>query len=239
MKIGRTIAAVILMMLMMETKAEQVRGYQRKDGTQVSSYDRNPSRAVVPFPASSPAVLAAPLDSSTNGSEEDSPKISTSTIISNSWVSDTLNVYGSLTNLNVTLKIIGFDENRQVITESSDYVIESTGIFHAKLRDAKKQIRFLKVLLTGKVTDIPQRVPVVAVGVPVVTVGLQRASNVPFASVPPSATSSGSRFTAIVIGAIIIATLWLVGKPFFPLLMSPINLFLYPRPRQANRSTRN
>ena len=47
--------------------------------------------------------------------------------------------------MNVTLKIIGIDENRQIITESSDYVIESTGIFQAKLRHPKKQIRFLKV----------------------------------------------------------------------------------------------
>ena len=75
MKIGTIIAAVILTMTVIDAKAEQVHACQRRDGTQVSSYDRNSSRAVVPFPASSPAVPAAPLTSSTDyGNSEDATR---------------------------------------------------------------------------------------------------------------------------------------------------------------------
>jgi len=60
-------------------------------------------------------------------------------ITKNAWVSDTLNVYGTLTNLNVTMKVIGFDKNQQIVTESSDYTLQTEGTFHARLRDPKKK----------------------------------------------------------------------------------------------------
>jgi hypothetical protein len=122
MKSGIKIVAAILTLIVIDAKAGQVRAYQRKDGTEVSSYSRNSSSPVVPFPSSSSPAVSAHAPSSSNGynavysarqaqqsdenPEELSPKTSTATIISNSWGSDTLNVYGSLNNLNVSLKII-------------------------------------------------------------------------------------------------------------------------------------
>jgi hypothetical protein len=50
----------------------------------------------------------------------------TSTITRNQWSFDTLDVYGTLTNVNVTLKVIGFDKT--IVTESGDYAIQPEGL---------------------------------------------------------------------------------------------------------------
>jgi len=204
-------AAVSLTMTMINSQAEPVRAYDRKDGTHVSSYDRNPPATVVPTPTSSIDYNAiysareAQQGSENNGqppvvvtvTERPSTR-ATSTIIRNEWVSDTLNVYGTLTDVNVTMRVIGFDKNQKLITESSDYTIESDGTFHARLSDAKKEIRFLKVLLTDKITGVAQR----------------DSASTPAATVDTGASSVGSVFTGSLIIGTGIVLLWFFIKLF-------------------------
>lgn len=220
------IAAIGLTMTIINSQAEPVRAYERKDGTHVSSYDRNSSRPVVPTPAfpSSNAVPATAPTSSTdydgvyspreaqqhagqvsdnNGQPpvvvtitERPPTKPSSTITSDEWVSDTLNVYGALSSSSVIEKVIGYDRNQQVVTESSDYTIESDGTFHARLSDAKKEIRFLKVILIDKITDVPTRHP----------------TSAPVAAVQSETSSNGGVFIGLLIFGIIFVLLWLVVK---------------------------
>jgi hypothetical protein len=80
----------------------------------------------------------------------------TSTITRNRWLFDTLHVYGTLTNVNVTMKVIGFDKNQKLVTESTDYTILPEGTFHASLTDTNKEIKFVKVVLYDKTASNSQ-----------------------------------------------------------------------------------
>jgi hypothetical protein len=83
----------------------------------------------------------------------------TSTITRNQWLFETLDVYGTLTNVNVTMKVIGFDKkNQKLVSESTDYTIQPEGTFHARLTDANKEIKFVKVLLYDKTASNSQAV---------------------------------------------------------------------------------
>jgi len=139
-------AAVSLTMITINSHAEPVRAYERKDGSHVSSYDRNSSHTVKPNPDSGSSIVQnADQDTENNGQPpivvtvaQPLSTTATSTITRNQWISDTLNVYGTLSNVNVTMKVVGFDKNKNLVTESDDYTIDSDGTFHARLSDPKK-----------------------------------------------------------------------------------------------------
>ena len=78
------------------------------------------------------------------------------TITRNQWTFDTLNVYGTVTNVNVTMRVIGFDKNQKLVTESTDYTIQAEGTFHARLTDTNKEIRLVKVVLYDKTASNSQ-----------------------------------------------------------------------------------
>jgi hypothetical protein len=70
-----------------------------------------------------------------------------STITSNRWTSHTLIVSGTLNNpKGWPLEIVGFDANKQSVTVSKDYSIQSDGTFEATLSDANRQIKFVEVV---------------------------------------------------------------------------------------------
>jgi hypothetical protein len=85
---------------------------------------------------------------------EFSPMAVTYTITSNQWVSDQLNVYGTLTNVNVKMEVIGLDESQQVVTESRNCTIQPDGYFRATMSDPRREIRFLKVVLDDQLGKI-------------------------------------------------------------------------------------
>jgi len=120
-------------------------------------------------------------------------------ITKNAWVSDTLDVYGTLTNLNVTMKVIGFDKNQQIVTESSDYTLQTEGTFHSRLRDPQREIKFVKVVLNDKITDVRQ----------------QDSTKVSLATAPTDTTSTGGRFVGVIALGIILALLLLIAKFMF------------------------
>ncbi len=217
----RLILATAVSLTMINSQADPVRGYDRKDGSHVSSYDRNaavrpptPSSTAAPAPGSIDynAIYSAKTPqqgSVTNGQPPivvtvtGSPSTTaTSTITRNQWISDTLNVYGTLSNVNVTMKVVGFDKSKNLVTESDDYTIESDGTFHARLSDPKKEIRFLKVMATDKTSEVAQ---VELASTPIAAVETN-ASSVEEAS-PVNGLSVG----VIIIG-VILGLLWLVVK---------------------------
>ena len=74
-------------------------------------------------------------------------------ITKNQWSesTNTLDVYGLGTNPGaIPVKIVGFDKNQQFVIESNNCTFNPDGTFHAALSDAKKEIRFVKVV------NIPQ-----------------------------------------------------------------------------------
>ncbi len=72
-------------------------------------------------------------------------------ITKNQWseTTNTLDVYGLGTNPG-PVKFVGFDKNQHFVIESSNYTFNPDGTFHVVLSDAKKEIRFVKVV------NIPQ-----------------------------------------------------------------------------------
>ena len=72
-------------------------------------------------------------------------------ITKNHWseTTNTLDVYGLGTNPG-PVKFVGFDKNQHFVIESNNYTFNPDGTFHAVLSDAKKEIRFVKVV------NIPQ-----------------------------------------------------------------------------------
>ena len=72
-------------------------------------------------------------------------------ITKNHWseTTNTLDVYGLGTNPG-PVKFLGFDKNQHFVIESNNYTFNPDGTFHAVLSDAKKEIRFVKVV------NIPQ-----------------------------------------------------------------------------------
>ena len=60
-----------------------------------------------------------------------------------------MDVYGLGTNPG-PVKFVGFDKNQHFVIESTNYTFNPDGTFHAVLSDAKKEIRFVKVV------NIPQ-----------------------------------------------------------------------------------
>jgi len=76
-------------------------------------------------------------------------------ITKNQWSETTnnLDVYGLGTNPGaLPLKFLGFDKNQHLVVESKNYTFNPDGTFHVVLSDAKKEIRFVKVV------SIPQSV---------------------------------------------------------------------------------
>jgi hypothetical protein len=70
-------------------------------------------------------------------------------ITKNQWSETTnnLDVYGLGTNPGaVSLKFLGFDKNQHLVIESNNYTFNPDGTFHVVLSDAKKEIRFVKVV---------------------------------------------------------------------------------------------
>jgi hypothetical protein len=64
-----------------------------------------------------------------------------------SQTDNTLDVYGLGTNPNaLPVKFVGFDKNQQFVIESENYTFNPDGTFHVVLSDAKKEIRFVKVV---------------------------------------------------------------------------------------------
>ena len=100
-----------------------------------------------------------------------------------------------MTNVNVTMKVVGFDKNQKLVTESSDCTIESSGTFQARLSDPKKEIRFLKVMLSNKIREVAQR----------------DLPSTPVAAVHTDA-SIGSLFVALLVAGTGIVLLWLFVK---------------------------
>src|SRR6267154_5328271 len=79
-------------------------------------------------------------------------------ITKNQWSETTnnLDVYGLGTNPgSVSLKFLGFDKDQHLVIESNNYTFNPDGTFHVVLSDAKKEIRFVKVV------SIPQAVATV------------------------------------------------------------------------------
>ena len=72
-------------------------------------------------------------------------------ITKNHWseTTNTLDVYGLGTNPG-PVKFLGFDKNQHFVIESNNYTFNPDGTFHVVLSDAKKEIRFVKVV------NIPQ-----------------------------------------------------------------------------------
>ena len=72
-------------------------------------------------------------------------------ITKNQWseTTNTLDVYGLGTNPG-PVKFLGFDKNQHFVIESNNYTFNPDGTFHVVLSDAKKEIRFVKVV------NIPQ-----------------------------------------------------------------------------------
>jgi hypothetical protein len=72
-------------------------------------------------------------------------------ITKNHWseTTNTLDVYGLGTNPG-PVKFVGFDKNQHFVIESNNYTFNPDGTFHVVLSDAKKEIRFVKVV------NIPQ-----------------------------------------------------------------------------------
>ena len=72
-------------------------------------------------------------------------------ITKNHWseTTNTLDVYGLGTNPG-PVKFLGFDKNQHFVIESNNYTFKPDGTFHVVLSDAKKEIRFVKVV------NIPQ-----------------------------------------------------------------------------------
>ena len=68
-------------------------------------------------------------------------------ITKNQWseTTNTLDVYGLGTNPG-PVKFLGFDKNQHFVIESNNYTFNPDGTFHAVLSDAKKEIRFVKVV---------------------------------------------------------------------------------------------
>ena len=68
-------------------------------------------------------------------------------ITKNQWseTTNTLDVYGLGTNPG-PVKFLGFDKNQHFVVESNNYTFNPDGTFHAVLSDAKKEIRFVKVV---------------------------------------------------------------------------------------------
>ena len=70
-------------------------------------------------------------------------------ITRNQWsqADNTLDVYGLGTNPNaLPVKFVGFDKNQQFVIESKNYTFNPDGTFHVALSDAKREIRFVKVV---------------------------------------------------------------------------------------------
>src|ERR1700736_4429223 len=70
-------------------------------------------------------------------------------ITRNQWsqTDNTLDVYGLGTNPNaLPIKFVGFDKNQRFVIESQNYTFNPDGTFHVVLSDAKKEIRFVKVV---------------------------------------------------------------------------------------------
>ena len=87
-------------------------------------------------------------------------------ITKNQWseTTNTLDVYGLGTNPG-PVKFLGFDKNQHFVIESNNYTFNPDGTFHVVLSDAKKEIRFVKVVnipqaavtvTTPKVAGTPQ-----------------------------------------------------------------------------------
>src|SRR5271166_2340999 len=72
-------------------------------------------------------------------------------ITKNQWseTTNTLDVYGLGTSPG-PVKFLGFDKNQHFVIESNNYTFNPDGTFHVVLSDAKKEIRFVKVV------NIPQ-----------------------------------------------------------------------------------
>ena len=77
-------------------------------------------------------------------------------ITKNQWseTTNTLDVYGLGTNPG-PVKFVGFDKNQHFVVESTNYTFNPDGTFHVVLSDAKKEIRFVKVV------NIPQAAVIV------------------------------------------------------------------------------
>jgi hypothetical protein len=70
-------------------------------------------------------------------------------ITKNQWSQsgNALDVYGLGTNPNaLPVKFVGFDKNQRFVIESQNYTFNPDGTFHVVLSDAKKEIRFVKVV---------------------------------------------------------------------------------------------
>ena len=70
-------------------------------------------------------------------------------ITKNQWseTTNSLDVYGLGTNPDaIPVKFVGFDKNQHFVIESKNYTFNPDGTFHAVLSDAKKEIRFVKVV---------------------------------------------------------------------------------------------
>jgi len=69
-------------------------------------------------------------------------------ITKNQWseTTNTLDVYGLGTNPG-PVKFLGFDKNQHFVIESNNYTFNPDGTFHVVLSDAKKEIRFVKVVI--------------------------------------------------------------------------------------------
>ena len=70
-------------------------------------------------------------------------------ITKNQWseTTNSLDVYGLGTNPDaIPVKFVGFDKNQHFVIESKNYAFNPDGTFHAVLSDAKKEIRFVKVV---------------------------------------------------------------------------------------------
>jgi len=70
-------------------------------------------------------------------------------ITRNQWseTTNSLDVYGLGTNPGaVAVKFVGFDKDQHFVIESNNYTFNPDGTFHAVLSDAKKEIRFVKVV---------------------------------------------------------------------------------------------
>jgi hypothetical protein len=175
------LAVVGMTMAVTTSQAERVSGYTRKDGTQVSSYERNgrlfssrqPSSPDGPHPVYTARESQRYAEPTEQLNKQDAPvtvyfttptpAAPTYTITRNDWALDTLRVYGTLTNPHVAMRITGFGSDRQLITESGDYLIRPDGTFQATLNDPKKEIRFLKVVLNDaekSTSSIPAKLSV-------------------------------------------------------------------------------
>jgi hypothetical protein len=107
-----------------------------------------------------------------------------------------LNVYGTLSDSSALEKVIGYDKNQQVVTESNDYTIESDGTFHARLSDAQKQIRFLKVVVTDKIGEVAPQAP----------------SAIPVATVHTHDSFAGALVLWLLVVVIVFLLIWFVVK---------------------------